>query len=263
METTVQEALVLWRSHILEKGNLGGIEYDSEHYRTLVETGPNCLSEVFSAFRQEADLHVVYYFTGLIKRIAHLDFFGFSKTPLSIMGYEYHCTGERPILSLEMGQNGLPVLRHPERTIFKRDRLLQWWDQRVSFLERQGMSDTIRQITGRTDEEFLLYDKGKAREFQKLGVYGIYNIPDYLARIDQDNNPIVFCDFLRISNHPEFKALHPTKDVISNTRKANSKYASRQQKVELVRKWWEKAGATFTRLQSLHAEIAGRVANLS
>jgi hypothetical protein len=59
MAIDIDKELSLWRSHIINNGNIGGVEYDSEHYRTLVAIGPNCLSKVFSAYRREDDPHVL------------------------------------------------------------------------------------------------------------------------------------------------------------------------------------------------------------
>jgi len=259
----IEERLALWRAHILSKGKAGtGVALDSEHYRGLVQMGPNCLPEVFSAYRQEADPYVLHCYRGLIGRIAHFTFFRYSEKPLKIMGYEFQCTKDIPFLSLRVGEHGRTVLRHPQRTILQRDKLIQWWDQRESFLKRRGVLHKIRTMMGSTYEKFVEYDATKAQEFFKLRVYGIYNIPYYLDIIDQDNNPIIFWDFLRLTNHPEFQNLQMTGDMVSNTRKVDSKYPTRQSKIKLICDWWNKASKTYTALAPLYSQIDRRVKKL-
>lgn len=259
----VQEELGLWRAHILSKGKAGtGVALDSEHYRGLVQMGPNCLPKVFSAYGQEADPYVLHCYRGLIGRIAHFTFFKYSEKPLKKLGYEYQCTKDIPFLSLRLGEDGWTVLRHPQRTILQRDKLIQWWDQRESFLKRRGVLHKIRTMMGSTHEKFVEYDRTKAQEFFKLRVYGIYNIPYYLDIIDQDNNPIIFWDFLRLTNHPEFQDLQMTGDMVLNTRKVDSKYPTRQSKIKLICDWWNKASKTYTALAPLYSQIDRRVKKL-
>lgn len=258
-----QERLALWRAHILSKGNLGGVEYDSDDFRALVQMGPNCLPEVFSAYRQEADPHVLYYYSGLIRRIAHFDVFRYSKEPLIIHGYQLQCTENIPFLSMQVGKNGLSVLPHPLYITVQRDKLVQWWDQRASFLKRDQMTAKIRAATGKSHQEFLEYDKVKAQQLFKLRVYGIYNIPYFLDIIDRDNNPIIFCEFLRISGHPEYRALPMTNDVVANSWKADGKYPTRELKVKLICDWWKKAAKTYNNLGNLYSEIDRRIKKLS
>lgn len=259
----VQNRLALWRAHILSKGNLGGVEYDSDDYRALVQMGPNCLSEVFSAYRQEANPHVLYYYSGLIRRIARFDFFRYSEEPLKMNGYQLQCTENIPFLSMKIGKNGLSVLPHPLYITVKRDKLVQWWEQRASFLKRDKIITKIRAATGKSRQEFLEYDKIKAQRLFKLSVYGIYNIPYFLDIIDQDNNPIIFCDFLRISGHPEYRALRMTSDVVANTWKADGKYPTRELKVKLICDWWKKVAKTYTHLPNLYSEMEHRVKKLN
>ncbi|MHC4656645.1 MAG: hypothetical protein ACYTDW_12575 [Planctomycetota bacterium] len=258
-----QERLALWRAHILSKGNLGGVEYNSDDFRALVQMGPNCLPEVFSAYRQEADPHVLYYYSGLIRRIAHFNVFRYSKEPLKINGYELQCTENIPFLSIQIGKNGLSVLPHPLYITVTKDKLVKWWEQRASFLKRDQIATKIRAATGKSHQEFLEYDKIKAQQLFKLSVYGIYNIPYFLDIIDQDNNPIIFCEFLRISGHPEYNALRMTSDVVANTWKADGKYPTRELKVKLICDWWKKAAKTYTNLGNLYSEIDRRIKKLS
>jgi hypothetical protein len=258
----VQERLTLWRNHIVTKGNIGGVEYDSDHYRTLVKIGPNSLPEVFSAYRKEEDPHVLYYYSGLIGKIAHFDFFRYSEKPLNIHGYEYQCMGDKPFLSILVGKYGISDLPHPQYIMITKEKLIRWWDQRKQFLQRTETVDKIRTIIGRQHEEFLKYNKIIAREFSKLHVYGIYNIPYYIDLIDQDNNPIVFCDFLRISNHPEFQNIEMTNDVVLNTWKANSKFPTRESKIALICDWWDKVGKSYIGIDDLYVKIDSHVKKL-
>lgn len=255
----VVDTLQQWREHIVAKGNLGGVELDSEHYRSLVALGPNCLADVFPAYAREDNPHVLYYYALLIRRVGHFDAFRYSKTPLNIAGYEFKYDGEKPFLSTEIGE-GAPA---PPASLFaERDKLVHWWEERESFLRREGAKAMIHEITGCEASEFSQYDKRKAREFAKSSVYGIYNIPLLIAIIEEDNNPIAFCELLRISNHPEYQRLKLTGDVVENARVVASTHPTKEQKVAFICTWWQRSAGSFVKLQSLHRAISDQVEEL-
>ncbi len=258
----VGEKLASWREHILTKGNLGGVEYNSKAYQELIEMGPNCLPDLFIAYRDEQNLHVLYYYEGLIRRIGRFDFFMYSKESLKKNNYELQCTEDIPFLNEEIGENGRPVLPQSLRIVAKRDKLLQWWNQRESFLKRGKVIEKIRTSSGSTRDKFIEYNKTKYRQLSKLHVYGIYNIPYYIDVIEQDNNPIIFCDFLRMIYREEYRAISPTSDVVENTWKVDSKYPTRISKLEIICKWWAENRDKYTKLTDLYKEINQRMEKL-
>jgi hypothetical protein len=162
-----------------------------------------------------------------------------------------------------VGEGGLSTLPHPQYITVTKNKLVQWWDQRDSFLQRNDEIDKVRAITGSNRQEFLKYDKKKARLLFKRNVYGIYNIPYYIDLIDQHNNPVVFSDFLRISNHPEYRNIGMSNDVVWNTMKADNKYTTRRSKVNLIRNWWNTAKETYSNLTNLYSAIDSRIKRLA
>ena len=258
-DSEVQEKLSLWRNHIITKGNWAGVEINDD-FHSLANMGPNILPEVFAAYQNEESTHVLYYYGMLIKVLAHFDFYAYSREPLIIVGYQYQdLSKEKPFLSIEYAADGLSVLRGKDMVLMKRDKLLQWWNQRNSFTKRKDALSEIRSFTGKTRKEHLDFNKVKARNFFKTRVYGIYNIPHYIDLIDQDNNPFVFCEFLRISNHPEFQAFDMTKDLVSNGFKVEERYQTRESKIDLICEWWNEEKNKYTNLENLYNEINQKV----
>lgn len=255
-DSTVAQTMAQWRQHILTRGNLGGIELDCEQYRSLVAMGPACLPEVFQVFREESDPHVLYYYAILVRRVAHFDVFRYSETPLRIGDQEFKYDGERPFLSMQIG-DGAPS--SPASAVLMRDKLMEWWSRKASFLQREDAETAVRAITGRDERQYQQFDKKRAREFSKLTGYGIYNLPYYLDIIQEDNNPIVFSEFLRITNHPEYQVLELTGDLGANGRAVNAKYATRESKLDVICEWWSQSGAAYAVLEDLHREIDKRI----
>lgn len=250
-----------WKAHIIEKGNYAGKEFDSPDYKSLVKMGPNCLPELFEAFRDEWDLHVSYYYSELIRRIAHFDFFLYTVGSHKVFGTKYKVKHDEdlPFLS-EVIDHGKSQY---EKHFNSKYKLLKWWDQRKTFLKRGNFKQSLRAITGESNQDFVKYDKLKSRKMAKLHGYGIFNIPYYIEVIASDNNPIVFCEFLRISNHKEFQVLKMTNDKVLNVNKAQAKYPTVEAKIKLISDWWTGIGHTYTSLTELHIEIDKSIKKLS
>ncbi len=259
--TDVQSTLAQWRKHIVEKSSYGVlVELNSDYYQSLLEIGPNCLPEVFAAYREEQDDHVLRCYEMLVARVGHFDFYHYSVKPLSIRGYEFEEKGGKPLLSKEIDSRGLYANDNPSQD---RDKLVQWWDQRESFKrERAARKNEIRELTGKDKKSFQAFDRRKARAFAKLKVYGIYALPDYLDIINDDNNPAVFCEFLRVSNHQAFQTLKMTGDTVGDARLVDEAYPTRKQKIDLICAWWSQFGETYKDLKNLHVEIDERVGKM-
>jgi hypothetical protein len=255
-DSDVPTALAQWREHILTRGNLAGVELECEPYRSLVAMGPNALPDVFEAYRTESDEHVLYYYGILIRRIAHFDFFRYSTTPHRIGDREFQYDGDKPYLSLDMSS---AAGQSPAGTTQMRDKLVQWWDGRSAFLNRPQAPTVVRTASGRLQVATEQLDKSARQEFSKLAVYGIYNIPDYIRIISEDNNAPVLSEWLRITNHPEFQTLKLTGDLAANGRTLAANYPARESKVELICNWWSQKSASYAALKDLHGEINRQV----
>lgn len=243
--------LGLWREHILARGNLGGIELNSPDYEALVAMGPSCLPLVMEAYRAEQDPHVAYYYGMLIRRIAHFDFFRYSSTPKRIAGQEFLYEGEKPLLSFDVGDQ---ALKGPAKALAMRDTMVAWWRQRGAFLQRDVRAE-VKAAALRTGTQTDNEGASGFREFGKLAVYGIYNIPGYINIIRQDNDPIVFSEWLRITNHPEFQTLMLRGDLAENGRMSNARYPSVESKMRLVCSWWPENRSRFSGLTELQSGI--------
>ncbi len=255
----VTDRLSLWREHIVNKGNFGGVEFSSEHFRALVEMGPNSLPEVFEAYRTEEDPHVLNYYRILIERVAHFNFFRYSRKPLKVMGYQYQCTEDIPFLSMEVREKALPAVRYPKRAFMQKDKLIAWWDRRETFLLRTDFIDNVREITGNSIQQFRSYDQQKTRRFHKLRCFGIYNIPYFIDTIEQDNNPIIFCEFLRTTNHQLYQQLEMGNGLTSDIRKVSDLYPTSSAKIALICDWWSDVNKTYSNLEQLFSQIDTRV----
>lgn len=250
-DASTSTLLAGWRAHIVANGNLGGVELESENYRALAAMGPACLPEVFDAFRTEEVEHVLYYYAILIRRVAHFDMYRYSNVPLVIRGEDYFDRGEIPFLSLQIG-DGAP--EGPDKANLMRDKLVAWWDQRGSFLQRDARSAT-RAIAGRNADEAMRLDPTAGRRLARLSVYGIYNIPAYVSLIAEENNPAVFSEWLRLANHPDFQTLKMTSDLAENARKAHRAYPTSEAKMAIVCAWWIEQRESFKALADLHTAI--------
>ena len=252
----VTQRLDAWRNHILTKGNLGGVELASDDYEALVKMGPNALPEVFDAFEKEQDPHVLYYYAILVRRIAHFDEYRYSSEPLTLRGCDMQDTDEAsvPLLSTRLNSRGLTVLKSADYAVDHRSRLVQWWKFRKDFLARK--KESVVNITGRTEDQFSKIDSKKDRLLQKtVKCYGIYNIPMYIDIIREDNSPIVFADFLRISNNALFQQLECTGDPKENAQKITAAFPTREAKVKVIREWWASSANTYTALDDVHVAI--------
>lgn len=252
----VTQRLDAWRVHILTNGNMGGVELNSDDYEALVKMGPKGLPEIFEAYEKEQDPHVLYYYKILIGRIAHFDAYRYSSEPATILGWNMQDKDKAsvPVLSTEVDAKGYTKLDSAEYAVDHRNRLVQWWKVRKDFLARK--KEGIANITGKTKDDFSKVDKVKARSLQKtVHCYGIYNIPMYIELISDDNNPIVFADFLRISNNPLFQKLKCTGVPMENAEKVTAAFPTREAKMKVIREWWAGASDTYTGLDDLRKAI--------
>jgi len=260
-DSNILKEIELWREHIVTKGNLGGVEFN-DNYKNLEQMGPNILPDLLMAYEKEHNPHVLYYYEGLLRRVGHFEFFEYSKEQIMFMGrnYQVQDVNDIPFLSMEVGHKRQPVLPMFERINFQRDKLVQWWAQRDTFARRTNALEKIRTISGRSNEPFLAFTNTQERQFYKLKVYGIYNIPYYIDLIKEDNNPVVFVEFLRITNHSEYnKRFQMMYNLAEFSRTADHAYPDKKAKMDIICQWWTNTKQTYTNLPELYAEIERRI----
>lgn len=266
-DPNIMQEISLWREHIIKKEKyvLKEADYYNEASVNLAKRGPNILPDLFAAYEGEKDPNVLYCYEGLISRIGHFRFYRYSTKPLMHGGKNYQCldTNNLPFLNMEVGENRLSVLPQVEAIKYKRDKLVQWWSQHNSFTKRIDALEKIRAVTGRQKEQVLALDNVKKREFNKFEVFGIYNIPYYIDAIEQDNNPAVLVEFLRVGNNPEYSRLFQMHyDLAAFAHIADSAYPEKSQKIALVYDWWSENKEKFSNLSDLYNEINQRVEKL-
>jgi len=253
-----------WREDIVAKEIVlsGSGLVSSVYSARLAKQGPNILPDLFAAYEKETDPKVLYHYQTMLKYCSRFKFFRYSSQPLEFKGLNLQCEdhNDLPFLSMEIGQNRLPVLSRSETIALEQDKLSQWWRQRSTFTKRKDGLDKIRTITGSAKAQFLSISNSQKREFEKLKVYGIYNIPYYIDAIEQDNNPAVFVEFLRISGHPEYQRLfNMSYDLAAFSRIADGAFPQKEEKLDLICKWWSEEKSKYINLTDLYNEINQRI----
>lgn len=263
-DSNIVEEISLWRNDIVsDKYPLDNTGFRSEYSAKLAKRGANVLPYFFEAYKIETDPNVLWRYQGLIQSCSRFEFFNYSRKALVLRGMDLQCLDQNdlPFLSLELGANKRPVQPFFERTIFQRDKLVQWWSEHNTFTKRNDVIDKIRTATGRTKEQFLSLTENQARQFDKLKVFGIYNIPYYIDAIEQDNNPVALVEFLRIGGSPEYQRLFNLPyDLSEFSRMADNAYPSKFQKKSLICLWWTENKDKYAKLEDLYAEIEKRMA---
>lgn len=261
---TTLEHLSNWRAHIIEKGNYAGVELSGDDYRSLVSKGPNILTTLFAEYEKENDPHVLAYYGILIHRVSGIRFFSYCKKPKKINGYEYFCDKkDLPVLSREIGLDGFSVLPYPERVIVERDQLVGFWKNRFKHLERNVDLDQVsfrlvndpNQATEDSLNEIKKFNRIQYREFSKIGVYGVFNIPYYLDAIINSGNPVILCQFIKYYDKKKYREIEESVDFVVQIPKVSNMYKTKESRKEYVAQWWKKNKHLYTDLTDLYEAI--------
>jgi len=239
----------------------GGTESDE----TLCRMGPNILPELVEVYRSEKEDDVLRWYRGLFTFTTRFFIYQYSDVqPNPQFGvFEEKSPRDLPMLSAPE-----EMLRRPGAAAKMRDIYLHWWDQRAGFLKRTGVKERIRALTGTESEGFARYDWPAAQAFDKeITIYGMYNLPYLIEIIAEDNNPIVFLQFLLVSLCPQLYRMEGTKgwvtgDWVNNWHLVQDAFSSRESKIAVIIKWWDDKKSTFTRLTDLYQAIDAQVAKL-
>jgi hypothetical protein len=258
----VTDLIAKWREHIVTNGLLGnGVAMHSDYYKILCDRGPNILPELMAAYEAESDPYVIYNYGGLIKQVSGFETYVYTEESRVEYGLELKDTSkDKPVLSAKKDEIYGPL---DKAATVQRDVYLRWWKQKDSFLGRSDTGAKMSLATGKTSKEFASYDLKKYRSLSKdVLVYGIYNIPAYVDAVGKDNNPVAFCEFLKVSRHQAYRDLPMTGEPPRNAQIAQDAYPTREAKVELIRQWWAGAKDKYTNLPELRKEIDKSVAGI-
>ena len=263
-DSTVQERLAGWREYLIKTGKACSVRCYNPDGMALVEMGPNCLPDLMETCRQEKDPGVLKFVNELVYTMSRFSPFWYSEEPTTRPGRDYQRKHNEdiPFLSMRVDSSLTKVVPYPAYVLAERDKLVEWWDRRKSF-SKQCSVEEIRALTGRSREEFHNYDKAKHREWQKrIWVYGIYSIPACIDAVSEDDNPIAFCDFLRVAHPRAYGELSKTHDNPAIATLVSDKYPSKQSKIKVICEWWDEFGKTYTNLEDLYSPINNRVNKL-
>lgn len=218
----------------------------------IVALGPNVLQELADAMELERDARVRAEFAGCFLIVCGL-------SPYRYSSDAEHATARYP---LETEPAELPVLSHDvakdRAGSAVADQLPVWWRNRGAYLNRPGTVARLREITGTRPAEHAQYDRDRARSLSReFGVYGIYNLPFYIGLIAEDNNPVLFMEFLamcRKGQEYREKGFHRILGF-DRVRAVQEAFPEREDKLRVIRRWWRERADTFRGLPELHSVI--------
>lgn len=224
---------------------------DSPYRKALKELGYNTWPDVADMLRTETNPSLREEFA----RIFDFKFYRYTygKNAKGLTYLEDVSDDPLPFLSIEVDANTGGEI---DRSIDQVSMLLEWWDRRETFLKRDGACEKLREITGRTPEDFAVFNRVRSRWLKKcFSAYGIYNLPYYLELIAEDNNPILFWEFLYGHRVEMYRALNPKPPLENLIGVVQAAYPTREDKMKVICEWWEENANKFTRLEDLHEAI--------
>jgi len=224
----------------------------SDYQKALNVLGYNILPDLMNLIRKETNSVLRWEFAEQVP----FPFYRYSRSHRTREGdFDYFDAMEEPapFLSIEVDPNTNALMN---RDIDKASMLVQWWDQREAFLKRDGAPGKLREILGRTPEEYAAFDMQRWRKLEKCFFsYGIYNIPYFVEVIAEDNNPILFCEFLRMCCIERYRELNPVPGIPHMVVITQNAYPAQEDNTKVICAWWEENADKFTRLEDLHEAI--------
>jgi len=220
------------------------------------EIGPNALPWLVEELRHEDNGSLRFRLGRYIESMARFELYVYSVEPDApgTPKYErYYDNSPEDVPQYSLVVSGQKVVGWTDDVV---NTVLSWWDKCASAATVGATYETIHSICGGTASEFEDFDWARQRMFNKrVNIYGIFNLPAYITAIVRDNNPVVFCDFLRKYRIELYRQLEPTPDFPGNARLAQKAYRTREEKLRIVCDWWHEARHTFTDLHQLCAAI--------
>jgi len=127
------------------------------------------------------------------------------------------------------------VLPYPEREIVARDQLVGFWKNRFKHLERNIDLDQVsfrlvndpNQATENSLNEIKNFNKIQYREFSKMGVYGVFNIPYYLDAIINSGNPVILFHFIKYYDKKKYREMKESSDFVVHIPKVSNMYKTK------------------------------------
>lgn len=256
----IREELQWWRGEILaDQWNIVRLSDESEHLEALETKGPNILPDLFNEFQNECDNVVLRSYSGLIRRLGHFQSFRYYPYAETNSEHAYDVRQGLPLLHEEVDEFGISIVRGRERVNIEKQQLLQLWSECGTYVNRTELKDKLRDITGVTSEEWWKLDRGRIQEIQKINIYGIYNLPYMFDLIAEENNAIMFAEFIRLVHIEVFNALHMHGKLPGDAQLAHAAYPTTEEKLALICDWWENVKSTYTELNDLYLAIDCRV----
>lgn len=234
---------------------LGGQDMESLFLK-IADLGPNVLPHLALMIREEKNHNLRCRLGHCFEFISRFKPYIFSPDPLPEGLPEYRKIYDQnlddlPELSLPSIKGGAYGWND-----VRVNKLLDWWDITSDFSSKGLGIIIIRDICGVTPNDFANYDWGKFRLFEKkIKIYGIFNLPYYFQSIAEDNNPIVFTDFLIQYKIELYRKLEPTENHPNNVLLAQNEYPTREDKLKIVCEWWIDEKNKFSELKDLYESI--------
>ena len=137
-----------------------------------------------------------------------------------------------------------------------REKLLECWRKREEFPPIEQRITLMRECKGPggpADAAIALQDY---RRYQRALInYGIFNLPVYITLIREDNNVLAFSEFLHVTRHPVLDKLKSSFNVFDNLKQVATTWPSHEERMLLVKKWWEAEGEKYKTLPTLAKAI--------
>lgn len=230
----------------------------SEYEKGLIEVGYNGLPAVVDFVQKETDPIIRQEFGRIIKGTGRFRFYTYAQEHTT-WPYDLYDddTTSLPFL------NRLVDPRDTSKVLWPEDEtalLVEWAKRRDTFLNRGDVCAEIRSVTGETAADFAAVDHHRWRQFtKKFAQYGIYNLPYYIQAIGQDNNPLVFAEFVIEYARDKYDGALVSRDAIERIRNADKVYPKVEDKRAVVAAWWAQKQHTLTEFPRLYQAIDNAV----